>query len=257
MNMNFRSLPTLFIQAALVATAGALAIVLVTKYVAPLPLSVNQTTTQKESAFNVTGKSSITTAPDKAVLTLGVTQKAADLKQAQNSANTIMENLHKQLSTFGIKKQDIKTQNYSINPNYDYSKNGQNIIGYSVDITLAVNLTDFSQVNQVVDTATSLGINQVNGVQFTLSDAKEAEVRSQARKEAIEDAKRNANELASLAGMKLGRIINVSEGMMNVPRPMEYLAKDMAQSNVAVAPTSIQPGSTTYGYTVTLSYETN
>ncbi len=255
--INIKSLPTLFIQAALVTTAAVLALVLVTKYIAPIPLSINQTTTQKESAFSVTGKSVVTTVPDKVIVNLGVTQKGSDLKQAQSGANNVISTLQQKLADLGVKKEDIKTQNYSINPTIDYQRPTQNIVGYSVDINLEISLTDFTKLNQVIDTATSVGINQVNGVQFTLSDEKEEQIKSDARKQAIEDAKRNANELASLSGMKLGRIINVSEGSSTPPSPIMYADKAMGMGGGAMDPTNIQPGSTTYTYMITLSYETN
>lgn len=254
--MNPKSLPTLFIQAALVTTAAVLALVLITKYVAPIPLTISQTTTQKETAFNVTGKSTITTIPDKAILSLGVTHKEADLKQAQSAANTIINNLQQKLTDLGIKKEDLKTQSYNISPTIDYSNATQRITGYSVDISMTVNLTDFAKLNQVIDTATSVGVNQVRGVQFTLTDSKEQQIKAQARQEAINDAKRNAAELAHLSGMKLGRIINVSEGQQNIPGPITYMDKGLAVTDQVQAPTNIQSGSTTYTYTVTLSYDT-
>src|SRR5258708_5494320 len=131
--MSFKSFPTLFVQAALVATAGALAFVLVTKYVAPIPFSVAQTTTQKESSFNVTGKSTIPATPDKAVVTLGISLKENDLKQAQSKANATIDSIIQKLGQLGIKKDDIKTENYSIYPNYNYLNQTQNILGYSVN----------------------------------------------------------------------------------------------------------------------------
>ena len=255
-NNTLKSIPTLFIQAALVTTAAVLALVLITKYVAPIPLAINQTTNQKQTSYDVVGKSTLTTVPDKAVVSLGVVAKGTDLKQAQSQANTIMANLQQQLSNLGIKKEDIKTSSYSIYPTIDYQKPTQNITGYTVNISLSVNLTDFAKLNQVIDIATGLGINQVNGVQFTLSDQKEAQVKTDARRQAIDDAKRNASELAGLSGMRLGRIINVTEGSDNTPRPIMYAAKAMDSAAGQAAPTSVEPGSTSYTYTVTLSYET-
>jgi|SRR5579859_2457361 len=254
--MNLKSLPTLFVQAALVATAGALALVLVTKYVAPIPFSVSQTTTQKESSFNVTGKSTISATPDKAVVTLGISLKENDIKQAQSKANDTINAIIQKLGQLGINKDDIKTENYSIYPNYDYQNQSQNILGYSVNVSLQVNITDFAKLNQVIDSAVSFGANQVGGVEFTLSDAKEKEVRKEARAQAIDDAKANAAELAGLAGMRLGRVINISEGTNTpVPLPMMAMSKPVGVGGGG-APTDIQPGSTTYNYTVTLSYET-
>src|SRR6185369_6268771 len=126
--MKYTSLPLVFVQAALVATATILAFILVTKYISPIPLSITQTTTQKDAAFNVSGKSTITTIPDKVEISLGISRKASDLKQAQSDANAIINTITQKLKDLGISANDIKTQNYSIYPNYDYQKIGQNIV---------------------------------------------------------------------------------------------------------------------------------
>jgi uncharacterized protein YggE len=255
---QFRSLPTLFLQAALIATATVLAIVIVSKFVTPIPFSVSQTTTQKESAFMVTGKSVVSTVPDKAEITLGISRKENDIKQAQSRSNDTINTITQKLVELGIKKDDIQTLNYSIYPNYDYQKSAQEIIGYSVDISIKVSLTDFDKLNKVVDIATAAGANQVNNIQMALSDDLEKQVRQDARAKAIEDAKANAQELARLSGVKLGKVINVSEGTTQSPGPIPYLMKEAnsAMGGGAGAPTSIQPGSTSYTYNVTLSYET-
>ena len=259
--MPHKSLPTLFVQAALIATATVLAFTLVTKYIAPIPLSITQTTTQKDTAFNVTGKSTVTATPDKAEITVGITKKENDIKLAQSEANQVMNDLQQKLQAIGISKDDIKTQNYSISPNYDYQTPSQRLLGYSVDISLNVSVTDFTKLSQIADIATASGANQVSGVQFTLSDSKQKELTQQARSEAIADAKKNAGELSQLSGMRLGRIINVSEGT-NTPGPIMYMNKTMMATGMAPAadaapvPTNIQPGTTTYNYTITLSYET-
>lgn len=258
--MTLKQLPTLFVQAALVATAAVLAIVLVTKYVAPLPLSITQTTTNKDQAFTATGKSSLSTEPDEAQVTLGITRKENDLKTAQSNANEIISNLTNQLVALGIKKEDIKTQNYNISPNYDYQSATQKIVGYSVEVSVVVSLKqdNFDKLNKVVDTGTAAGANQVGNVSFQLSDVKEKEIRKQARGEAINDAKQNAEELARLSGIRLGRVINVYEDTVSPERPIPmFKTADLAVgASAQSAPTQIQPGSTLYNYSVTLSYET-
>lgn len=257
--MTLKNLPTLFVQAALVATATVLAIVIVSKFVSPIPFSINQTTVQKDKAFVASGKSSVSTQPDKAEINLGISRKESDIKSAQNNANNIINSLTKQLTDLGINKNDIKTQSYSIYPNYDYQKQGQNIIGYSVDITLNVSLKEdqFEKLSKVVDLATAAGVNQISGIQFTLSEQKEKEVRKQAREEAIADAKANAEELARLSGVKLGKVINVNEAQTGeMPVPMMAKAADIGMGSAGGSPTNIQPGSTQYAYSVTLSYET-
>jgi uncharacterized protein len=255
-NTAMKNLPTLFLQAALVATAVILAVVVVTRFVSPIPLSITQVTTQKDSAFSASGKSTVTTLPDKAEVTLGISRRENDIKQAQSSANDIINKINTDIQALGVSKDDIKTQNYSIYPIYDYNSGTQRITGYSVDISLTVSLTNFENLNKVVDLATQAGANQVSGIQFKLSEAKENEVKEQARKEAIQDAKDNAQELANLAGMKLGKVINVVEEPQSMyPSPM-YAADAMIKGAGGGAPTNIEPGSTSYSYTVSVSYET-
>ncbi len=254
---TLKKLPSLFLQAALIATATVLALVVVTKYVAPIPLAITATTTQKAAAFSATGQSVVTTVPDKVEVSLGISLRENDIQQAQSRANGVVNQIKSNLQNLGIPKDDIKTQNYSIYPNYNYQTGTPQINGYMVDISLNVSLTDFEKLNKVVDMATQAGANQISGIKFKLSDAKEREVREKARAEAIEDAKQNAQQLARLAGMKLGKVINVTEEP-NLPSfPGPYLAQDqVARGGSGGQPTNIVPGSTSYTYNVTVSYET-
>lgn len=253
---SLRSLILTSVMVALGISLGVLGIVAVSRFIGPLPLSITQTTTAKQSTFDVTGESKITTIPDKAVVSLGITVNESTVKQAQDKANTIINNINTELGKLNIDKKDIKTDNYSLYPNYDYQQ-GQRITGYSVNANLSVNLTDFSKLNQAIDAATGVGANQVGGIMFTLSDEKKKDVENDARKQAIENAKEKARSLSSLAGMRLGKIVNVSESPNFQPRPYGLMtAVGGATGGKGGAPTNIEPGSTTFNYIVTLSYET-
>lgn len=252
-----KQLPSIFVQALLIATASVLALVLVSKFVAPIPLSISQVTTQKTAAFSANGESIVTTIPDKVTINIGISHKNTTIKATQARANEIIDTITKKLGEMGVSKDDVKTQNYSINPQYDYQRATQDIVGYTVDVSLQISLSDFEKLNQVIDMATAAGANQIGGIQFTLSDEKERQVRAEARAKAIDDAKANANELARLSGVKLGKVINVVEGTQNdPPYPVMYADKAAGMGGGGGTPTSVQPGSTSYTYTVTLSYET-
>ncbi len=253
-----RSLVIAALVIALGLTGSVLGIVAISRVVGPLPLSVTSTVTQKQSTFDVSGDSKITTVPDKAVVSLGITVNESTVKSAQDKANKIINDINSELGKLGIEKKDIKTDNYSLYPNYDYGNGAQRITGYNVNANLSVSISDFAKLNQAVDAATSVGANQVGGINFTLSDDKKKDVENEARKEAIENAKSKAQELAGLAGMKLGKIVNVYE----TPQfEGAMYAKDMVSAlpqagGGAGAPTNIEPGSTSFSFTVTLSYET-
>jgi uncharacterized protein YggE len=242
----------LFIAAG--SATAVLAVVLVSRLAGPLPLSVTQTVTQKESAFTVTGESEIATAPDQAQVNVGVQISRGTVAQAQEEANTIISQVTQAVEDLGVDREEIKTTNYSIFPEYNW-EGVRSITGYSVNASLMVKTDDFTRLNQIIDAATGAGANEVSNIQFELSTEKREELVKQAREEAIADAKDNAQELANLAGMRLGKILNVSEGAPFTNQPMPFSAM-MREGMGGAADTAIEPGSTTYRYTVTLSYET-
>lgn len=256
-DMTKRMLSTLAGTVVTVAIGTALVMAII-RAMGGLSLSVNQISTNKQSTFDVTGESKISTIPDQAEINLGITVNETTVKAAQDKANKVINDINAQLAGLGVEKKDIKTENYSLYPNYDYqSSSGQRIIGYSVNASLVVTLKDFSKLNQAVDLATSVGANQIGGISFTLSDDKEAEIEREARQEAITNAKDKASELAKLAGMRLGKIVNVSE-TPNMSREAFAgpVMLDMAKGAGGGVPTNVEPGSTSFSYSVTLSYET-
>ncbi len=211
-----------------------------------------------QNFFSVDGKTTIEAIPDQAVVNLGVDVTAKTVADAQNQANTIVSNLQTQLSSLGIDKKDIQTKNYSLYPNYDWNNDSRSILSYTVNSTLQITCKDFTVLNQIIDQATAVGINQVNGIDFTLSDAKQAELKKEARQQAIAKAKENAQELAGLTGIKLGNLTNVYEyepdnqaatGIMYA----KNLALDGAEERVD---TSVEAGTASYNYQVTLTYQT-
>ena len=232
--------------------------ILVTRLTGPLPISVTQTLTQKETTFNTTGDAEITAVPDEAQVRLGIDIKKDTVIEAQSSANEIINAISDAVKKLGIDREDIQTQNYRVNPDYDYSSSERRITGYRVSTQIVVKITDFEKLNQVIDTATSLGANRVGGVNFSLSEQKQEELKKEARKEAIAEAKKSAEELAKLAGIKLGRVVNVTESDGGNYNYKIYTQAEMLP-DAGGGPeesTQIEPGSEVYRYRVTLSYET-
>lgn len=240
--------------------AAVLAIVLVVRFAGPLPLSVSQTTTNKASTFDVTGEGEVTAVPDRAEVNVGVQITESTVARAQDRGNQIMNKIREDLKALGIANEDIKTTNYSLYPTMDFRTGSQTITGYSLNVTLQVTVKDFSKINQVVDTATRDGANQVGGVQFTLSEEKRRELEDQVRAQAIERAKQKAASLSNLSGVRLGKIVNITEHVNGgPPGPIPFAREAMsldARGGGSAAPTNVEPGSTTFRMSVTLSYET-
>lgn len=238
-----------------ISLVGVLA---VSRFLGPIPLSISQTTTAKGSSFDVTGDAETNVSPDEATVSLGVNIVETTVKAAQDKANMITTAILSEMDSLGIEKEDVKTENYSLFPNYDFSDNRQRVVGYSVNTSVVVKVRDFDKLNQVIDAATAVGANQVGNISFDLSADKRLEVEEGLRAEAVEEAKTKAESLAKAAGIRLGRVVNVTE-QQDAPKAFLRSQEVMlapADSGGAAAPTQVEPGTSTIRYSVLLSYET-
>ncbi|MEO8065699.1 MAG: SIMPL domain-containing protein [Candidatus Doudnabacteria bacterium] len=207
-------------------------------------------------SMSAEGKASAT--PDLATINVGVVSSSTTAKLVQDDmtlkANKITDFVKQQ----GIASKDITTSNFSVYPSYDY-QNGKNTInGYqgSQSISVKVHGVDKSTDNlsKILAGAVLSGGNQIQGVQFSFDDPDN--LKQVARKQAIDKAKQKAQELADATGLKLGRIVSISENNAGYPTPMPY-ATGMGGggSDVkSVAPT-IEPGSQDVTATVSITFE--
>ncbi|MEK9200450.1 MAG: SIMPL domain-containing protein, partial [Patescibacteria group bacterium] len=145
--------------------------------------------------------------------------------------------------------------NYSVYPQYDF-QSSRRITGYSVSADLSIRVRDLDKINDAIDAATEGGANQVGGISLGVNEDKSKELGREARIKAIDEARLKAQELASLAGMTLGRVIDVQENSPALPRPFMYDAVAL-KAEGAGGDTQIEAGSTDITSTITLYYETH
>ncbi len=247
---------------------------LYTKLAGPIPFYINSVNTTKTDLFNVDGTGIATAVPDTGVVNLGVTQTATTVADAQNKTNSIANKVIADIKKLGIQDKDIKTTNYSVNPNYGSNPvplgtqtmmfpiqpptggSEQQIIGYTVTQNLEIDVRQMDKINKVVDTATADGANLIGQVSFSFSDEMKTKLENQARVDAIGKAKSKAQNLTSLSGIHLGRLINVVESNNIRPWPVAYMGAGKTTTDSNQIPTNVTPGQSTVSITVTLSYET-
>lgn len=216
--------------------------------------------------FTVQGSSSITEKPDQAQISFIVTKTATTLQNAQNLANTQTNTIVADLKKIGILQKDIKTSNYSSFPAYNENNMrmmpiripppaSQTITGYTVSENVDVTLNNIGKANNVIDTITKDGAENISGPNLTFSETSKKLLVNKARIQAISDAKQKAQAMADAAGIHLGRIVSIQEN--NTPyqiQPMMY--GKVTSGAISSVPTQINPGENTITETVTLSFET-
>lgn len=219
------------------------------------PLEITSRTASGELA--VVGVGKVDTTPDTASVDLGiVVNDAKTIEEASTQINNVNNAIVKGVQSLGIKKGDVKTSNYSVIPNYDYSKGGNGVItGYNGNTTVTVKVTDTSKLPQVIEAGTKAGANQVMGTNYSIDNPENFQ--EQARAKAIANAKEQAKKLANELGIRLGNVTNIVESSNNPgPVPMLYEKSAMRLDAGTNAPSAdLQPGTQTITSTVTLYFE--
>lgn len=238
-----------------------------TKFAGPIPFYINSVNTTKTDLFSADGEGEATAVPDTATVDLGVTTQAATVADAQSKANQTANKIIADIKKLGVADKDIKTTNYSVNPNYGQDtgaqpmlfpiRGGQNIVSYTVTQNLEIKVKPIDLSNKVIDAATADGANLVGGVNFTFSDDLQKSLEQQATQQAVTNAKQKAQSIATATGINLGKIVNVVENS-NQPKIMPMLGAGLANSTAqeATPPTNVTPGQNTVTVDVVIYYET-
>ena len=169
--------------------------------------------TAAESVPQITVSASATVklVPDKATVSFGVTTQEKTPEQAQSKNSEAVQKVMDVLTGRGIEEKSIRTDSYSMYPQYDWSENGdQRIIGYVVTTSMTVKDQDIADLGKLLSACVEAGINDVDSVRFLCSGYDEAY--REALKEAVALSRDEAEAMAAGAGKKLGDPISITEG---------------------------------------------
>ncbi|HYU95813.1 MAG TPA: SIMPL domain-containing protein [Sphingomicrobium sp.] len=203
---------------------------------AQAPVSV-QAISGTRLEISATGEA--TRVPDVAIITAGVVTRAASARAAlaQNAAR--MDRVRAALKSAGIADRDIQTSNISLNPEYRYVQDkAPQLIGYSASNQLSVRFRDIAKSGDILDALVAEGANSINGPNLTIDKPEEA--LDEARTKAVGVGRARAELYARALGMRVVRLVSVSEsgGGYPVPPPMPVMMEARAQA----ASTKIDPG---------------
>ena len=178
--------------------------------------------------------------PDIATLSTGVVTQAADANGAMRANSEAMNRLVAAIKAADIADRDVQTSGINLNPQYRYAENQPPVItGYQASNTVNLRVRDLRRLGAVLEALVASGANQINGPTFEIDDADG--VQDEARAAALKKAQARAEVYAASLGMRVRRIVSISEGGGFQPvRPMMAM-RAMAQDS---AP-PVSPGETT------------
>jgi uncharacterized protein YggE len=239
--------------------AGALAagiVAMVDDGASPVGAQTTTPTTGGEGSsaprtVTVSADGSASGTPDTALVQLGVQTQAAKANDALDLANENAQQLLDALKVSGVEKKDITTTNVSLYP--QYSNDGKTITGYQASNTVMVKIRDVAKTGAIMDAAAGVVGDEITlqGVSFVIDDT--GALRDAARQDAVSKAKTQADQLAAAAGLKVGKVLALTEGSAASTPPIAYPAAGGARDAAESVP--IEPGQQQLDVTVTVVYE--
>ncbi len=187
--------------------------------------------------LSVSASANATRVPDVASLSTGVVTQAADANAALKANSTQMNKVVAAIRAAGIAERDIQTSGININPQYRYAENQPpTITGYQASNTVNIKVRDIAKLGEVLDALVASGANQVNGPSFEIDQPEAAY--DEARQAALKKAQARAEMYAKSLGLRVRRIVSISEGGgFRPPMPMmKAMAMDARAESAPVAP---------------------
>ena len=227
----------------------------------------------EETLLVVSGEGQSRRVPDVAVFSAGVVTQGKTGGDALSANATRMDEVVKALKRSGIAERDIQTSAISLQPQYSNPEQeaqirarmtrepyvaptqpqAPRIIGYEARNNVQVRVRKLGEMGRIIDALVQAGANQVDGPSFTLDEPKAA--LDEARTEAVREARSRAELYARAAGLRISRILSISEGGGYYPQPIIVTGR-MAGAPPAPPPppSPVAPGELMLGATVSIQF---
>ena len=208
----------------------------------------------RTTKVTIAGEATTRVEPDTAVLILAVVTQSAQAITAQQENARKSEAVAAAVKNTIGSNAEIKTSDYTLQPQYDYRDNRlPKIIGYDARNSVIVTMTDLKNVGAVIDAASRAGANSVERVSFELRQTSPA--RGQALADATQQAMNKAHSIAGALGGRLLRVVEESEGSTVAAEPQSYDNKLMTETRTTLSVTPITSGALTIRSNVQLIVE--
>lgn len=236
---------------------GALSGVLLLALVAGVTSIVMSRPVQAQSAgvpgmrqVTVVGRGEVSGTPDTAQVRIGVETNAPTTQEALEENNQQVQAIIDRAKNMGIDESDIQTSEFNMYARHD--NQGQEIIGYNVSNTVTVTIRNIEQAGTLLNEVVQLGANRIYGISFRVDDPDT--LISQARDEAVAQAREKAEQLAQQSGASVGEVLVITENIGEQPPIPRGYGGGLPAQEQAAADVPVQGGEQTFNASVQVTF---
>ncbi len=195
-------------------------------------LLISQNNTKNDLSqptIDVVGKAIVKTIPDEVTVKVQLENKGKDPQLLKQENDIIINDILFFLNGISIPEKYVKTTYLRLNKNYDYQTK---LYHYVASQSISIFLTDLNSYELLMNGLMNRGINRVDGILFSSSIVNE--LKSEARKKAIENAKMKAQEYAGVLNQSIGKAVSISEFSNKNQNLFSYKSGPMQSSDAPV-----------------------
>ncbi|MFB6267958.1 MAG: SIMPL domain-containing protein [Halodesulfurarchaeum sp.] len=193
--------------------------------------------------------------PDKAVLEVAVEATSPNATTARSWVAENVTAVRNALTELGINESQIVTTDYNIYKDerprpVEGKETGSPV--FQARHVLSIEVSDIDMVGKVIDRAVAAGATNINDVRFTLSRETRQTLRNEALRDAMENARGQAETLAQQADLKIEGVHRVQTSDVRGPRYM--METTFVSAAAGAADTSVNSGPVTVVANVHVTY---
>ena len=139
--------------------------------------------------------------------------------RAMRDNAAVLDRLREQLADKGIDKRDVSSSNFEFREGRDPDDTDDPARGYIASQQLVVFVRDTEQAGAVIEAVIEAGATDVsvrNSSGWWGSDRPPPAIEAAARKQAVADARKKADDYAAALGMRISRIVSVNDGGVRI-----------------------------------------
>lgn len=235
-----------FVRRSIAAVAAGLTIAAVSacdKHNAPQPGANPRQVT-------VVGTGQVQGVPDTLTADVGIEFTAPDVTTAMNQTNDRQQAVINALTGAGIDRKDISTTEVTLSPEYNNPEPSGTaaITAYRATNAIAVKIHPADAASRLLALIVGTGgdATRIKSVRYSIAD--DSQLVKDARSRAFNDAKNRAEQYAQLSGLRLGRVLSISEATGATPPPV-----GAPRAMPSMVP--LEPGQQTVNFSVTAVWE--
>jgi uncharacterized protein len=201
----------------------------------------------------VLGSGQVQGVPDTLTADVGIEFTAPDVTAAMNQTNDRQQAVINALVGAGLDRKDISTTEVTLQPQYSNSQqNGTaTITGYRATNAIQVKIHPTDAASRMLALIVSTGgdATRISSVSYSIAD--DSQLVKDARARAFNDAKNRADQYAQLSGLRLGKVLSISEATGSAPAGGGPPAPPRAMPTAV----PLEPGQQTVSFSVTAVWE--